>query len=468
MSRLLIYPPFADPTQPYLSLPTLKGHLRSKGLDARVLDLNIEAVHHLLGSEELEALARKIGRRFVELNRRKELSFDAEREYVALADARAGIGDLLAAEPPPIDVFRTREHFFDAPLYTQARRRMEAFFQALGAAHFPYRYGFNRAGHEVLPWSFDLLEEYCAEARSPLDRFYRKVLDPLPDWDPAEEGIGGIFLDDLEFAGISIVFPSQVPEALYLARFLRAHAPGAFIALGGPCLHQIAHGMDPGRLRRLLGFADGLCLFEGEETLVRLFPLLPAWRDASEPTARSAILSDVPNLLLADPASGETRLGPRSAVDLETAAPPDWSDLDLDRYLAPSRILLFAPTRGCYWNRCSFCRYGLSETATAAYREVPPERSAAQIAKLSKRHGVRNFYISCDVLSPSYALRFAQALIDRGLKIRWSSDLKPEKYFTPERCEVLQRSGLRSAAFGVESGSDRVLGLSPRATMWLL
>ena len=34
MERLLIHPPFADPTQPYLSLPALKGYLRSRQLDA--------------------------------------------------------------------------------------------------------------------------------------------------------------------------------------------------------------------------------------------------------------------------------------------------------------------------------------------------------------------------------------------------------------------------------------------------
>ena len=38
MEALLLHPPFADPTQPYLSLPTLKGALRSRGLDARVVD----------------------------------------------------------------------------------------------------------------------------------------------------------------------------------------------------------------------------------------------------------------------------------------------------------------------------------------------------------------------------------------------------------------------------------------------
>jgi hypothetical protein len=66
-------------------------------------------------------------------------------------------------------------------------------------------------------------------------------------------------------------------------------------------------------------------------------------------------------------------------------------------------------------------------------------------------------------------VRLAEALIEKGVKIRWSSDLKIEKHFTPERCELLHRSGMRSAAFGIESGSDRILLLMrkgvDRATM---
>src|SRR5688572_5858826 len=67
--HLLLYPPFADPTQPYLSLPSLKGYLRSRSLDARVLDLNVEAAHHLFERETLEDIARRIGLRFLKLNR---------------------------------------------------------------------------------------------------------------------------------------------------------------------------------------------------------------------------------------------------------------------------------------------------------------------------------------------------------------------------------------------------------------
>src|SRR6185436_15958712 len=89
MKHLLIHPPLADPTQPYLSLPTLKGHLRDRGLDARVLDLNVEAAHFLMEKESLQRFAVRIGQRFLDLNERHELVFEEQREYRAVVAARA-------------------------------------------------------------------------------------------------------------------------------------------------------------------------------------------------------------------------------------------------------------------------------------------------------------------------------------------------------------------------------------------
>jgi radical SAM superfamily enzyme YgiQ (UPF0313 family) len=503
MERLLIHPPFADPTQPYLSLPTLKGSLRARGLDARVLDLNVEAAHWLFSPETMTNVARRIGSRFIDLNREQELDFEEQREYRALVEARAKIERAIGADPSPIAVFRTRELFYDAAQYSIARRLVEGYFEALSAAHFPYRFSFNHAAHSVVPWSFDLLEEYAEESKSPLDEFYRSRFQPLDEWEWSEDEPAPIDLEAARFIGISIVFPSQIPEAFALCKLLRERAPQAFLALGGPGIHQVVVHMEPELQARVLEHVDGVVLFEGEESLAELFPKLAEWQrtpgfqarferserretesangSRGEPTRASGteaadgnrerfeLLREVPNLLLFDRIANAPVLGPRRTLDLREAASPDYSDLDLDRYLAPSRTLLYSPTRGCYWNQCSFCYYGLAETATASYREIPAERAAADLAQLARRHGVKNFYISCDVLAPKYAVALAQALIDRNLKIRWSSDLKIEKYFTPERCELLFRSGLRSAAFGIESGSDRILELMrkgcDRATM---
>jgi anaerobic magnesium-protoporphyrin IX monomethyl ester cyclase len=468
MRHILIHPPFADPTQPYVSLPTLKGHLRARDLEVQVVDLNVEAVHELAGADALREIAVRVGNRFLDLNERAALDFEEQREFRRLVLARPWLEDLLGAERSPLDELRDPEAFYDATRYERARTQLDALFTALSAAYFPYRFGFNRLDREVVPWSFDLLDEYAGGETSPCRRVYSRVFEAPEDWNALADMPLWIDASELEFAGISVVFPSQIPEALHLARYLRGVAPNAFLAFGGPAIHQIAVHMDADRRRRLLASVDGIGLFEGEPLLEALLPRLSTWRQARDAGCAAESLSDIPNLLSLD-ARGEPRVGVRRAVALDAAEPPDYSDLDLDRYLAPSRTLLYAPTRGCYWGKCSFCYYGLAETATAAYREIPPERVAADLIRLSKRHGVRNFYLSCDVLAPRYALRLAEALIARDAHVKWHCDLKIEPYFTPERVATLHRGGLRAAAFGIESGSDRILALmrkgSDRATM---
>ena len=50
-------------------------------------------------------------------------------------------------------------------------------------------------------------------------------------------------------------------------------------------------------------------------------------------------------------------------------------------------------------------------------------------------------------------MKLSQAIIDAGLEIRWATDLKPEKYLTQERADVLRKAGAVACALGVESGS---------------
>lgn len=430
---VLVHPPFADPTQPYVSLPTLKGWLGAKGIAVRVLDLNVRAAHHLFDEAALAGWVKRLGERLATLDRATSLSAEEAHELTVLAGARRAAELCLAMDPSPLEVLRS-ERFYDPQQYEWARQRSDAVFELLSAVAFPFRYGWNHVTHHTVPWSFELLASYCTEHRSPLAAFYRAAVRALPAHTP--------------FVGVSVAFPSQLPEALALVQVVREELPGAFTALGGPAIHQVVVHYDAQQRARILERVDAIGLYEGEALLERLLPMLVAGRRE---------LGTVPNLLAMGPAGPV--LGPRWTLLPKDSPAPDYDDLDLDSYLAPSRTLLYAPTRGCYWGRCSFCYYGLAETSTAAYREVPPDVAATQLRALTERHGARHVYLSCDVLSPSYAVRLATALVEQGVELTWSSDLKIERFFTDERCTLLYRSGLRAAAFGIESGSDRILTL---------
>jgi hypothetical protein len=142
--------------------------------------------------------------------------------------------------------------------------------------------------------------------------------------------------------------------------------------------------------------------------------------------------------------------------------------MPLDRYLSPHLLLPYDPTRGCYWGRCAFCHYGLTDAGAARYRERAVDTVVEHLALLSRRHRTRFFYLSQDSVAPKTLVRLAEALARADLDLRWGTDLRPEPYLTAERCRTLRRGGAVACSLGVESAHPRVLrlidkGITPQA-----
>ncbi len=431
---VLIFPPFADPTWAYVGLPALKGYLGKRGIKVSLQDYNIEGLHFLLASTTMEEWQQRLTQRLRALHRRKKLSLYEQMEYQRVAEALPLCRDYSDC----LTVMQDPEQFYDKKAYLRARDGFEDLFQVMEGVYFPFRFSFNRADHLVAPWDFKLLDYYIEKKRSPFDPFYRQQLADLTT--PG-------------FIGLSLTFVSQIPETFYLCSLIREYFPDCFLMLGGPCIDQIVRNSSPETVSRIFEYVDAVGLQEGEKTLEQLLPLL---QDGIQEPERFAA---IPNLLMKGSTPGSIMQGPAETLDLNDAATPDYSDLDPGRYLAPDRLLLYSPTRGCYWNKCSFCSYGFNQSGRHAYREIAVERAACDLQAMQQQYGVSNFYLSSDVLSPAYVAALAQRIIAKGLDIRWSTDLRIEPSYTPERCRLLYQAGLRAVAFGVESGSDRVLHL---------
>jgi hypothetical protein len=69
-----------------------------------------------------------------------------------------------------------------------------------------------------------------------------------------------------------------------------------------------------------------------------------------------------------------------------------------------------------------------------------------------------------DVLAPATILRFAERAVQERLEIRWGAEIRLEKYWSKERCELLRRSGCVAVSVGFESGNQRVLDLMAKGT----
>jgi radical SAM superfamily enzyme YgiQ (UPF0313 family) len=435
MRVALVYPPTCDPTAPYLAVPMLTGFLRAHGVEVLPIDANLEGWDDLLSAPRLKREKERLEARLGELDRKATLGHEAQLEYAALANAR---GDAHAV-PKGIErakkILRDEATFFDPDAYGSAVATIEAALRVVSATYHPLHLDFTAYR---TPFGLTTMEEIERASGPEADPFHAYVVEQLVPR-----------LRDVDVVGISVCFPGQLQPAYAFASALKKALPHVHLTCGGPGITQMLIRLSGQRLARALGPFDTACVYEGERTLLGLVRAL----DEKRP------LREVPNVVVRDRLMGARWMAGHGMEDLKTLPAPDFDGMPLDRYLAPRLVLPYDPTRGCYWGKCTFCHYGLAEVGTAAYREREVGAVVEHLRALSTKHGTKYFYLSQDSVAPKTIVKLSQAIVDAGLEIRWATDLKPEKYMTPERAEILRRAGAVACALGVESASPRVLKL---------
>lgn len=423
MKTALIYPPSADPTAPYLSVPMLTGFLRSKGLDVLPIDANIEAYDQLLRKSTLLAMTQKADSRLAKLEKKASLSHMDQLSYISLHRSRGLMCNLTESIDDAVAVMRGNgDRFYDPVEYETALMTIQDGLTLISSAFSPVTLDFC---YYNTPFSLLNIEEIQKDSqaqRSPFYEYYEKTLAPR------------LSREQVRIAGISIAFPSQIQPAYTLAFILRKLFPDMYLVAGGPALTQVFVKLNNQEASHARGPFDSVVLFEGEETLYSLIS------DVKKGIRSQGIISGT------------------MSEKLDHLPSPDFDGMPLDLYLSPEPVLPYDPARGCYWGKCAFCHYGLSKTGTARYRERPVDQVADHLNHLAAHHDCRIFYFSQDTLSPRTALKLATTFRDSGASFRFGSDIRPEPHLTEDWAKTMAEGGALSFALGIESGSKRILG----------
>ncbi|WP_432842740.1 B12-binding domain-containing radical SAM protein [Dactylosporangium sp. CA-092794] len=432
----LIYPPITDPTSGYHSLSYLDSYARQRGhAPAEIIDTNIEAFHHSYSAAGAAWLEGELARPRPDLD-------PATRAHL-----------LRVADPDPagvrraVDVLRDGTRFYDYGEYQHAVDAVMAWMNCLGATGYPgqFRDGFRlQAPPGVAAGSVAALTDEAVLSRlsRPFQRYYDEIL--LPRLRRSNPGV----------VGINITYQWQLPFALWLIRIIRRALPDAFLVAGGTEVSDVYKHTRPARLLfELFDDLDAVVVGEGETAYADLLDGLDA---GTLPVAH-------PNLRL-HPRYGAVRPLPMLHYERLAELPtPDFSGLPWDEYLSPERFVYYSPSRGCYWNKCTFCDYGLNtDGPTSPWRQDTVDLMIRDVTELSKF--AKFIYFSVDVLAPATILRFAEQVVERGLDLRWGAEIRLEKYWSDERCELLKRSGCTAISVGFESANQRILDLIDKGT----
>ncbi len=468
----LLAAPFGALAAPYISIPTLAAQLKAWGCRVAALDGNLALYRELLAPERLRA---------------------------GLARAQADVATLDAEPSLPFTAACRLAYALRA--VDGARRHGEALFTALetggelppGAAPT----ALHLASYPHFPEGLEILEpNRIVTHTTPFHKFSsRQVLEALDDLDTSDAPVepdtpgtqptpGGSLLAGFmarwlpralneafadarpDVLGVSIAFPDQLLAALSAARTARRMGLARVVVMGGSFVTCHMRSMENARL---LQEADVWVLDEGETPLRKILDRLSKLeaqdaQDGPAPCPDSISnrnpprdWDDVPGVLYAREGR-VVRTPPQSAPpSLSSLPPPDYDCFDLDAYPTPRRAMpiLLRLSRGCPWGRCAFCRTRLP--MIAHHEALDAETVWAHLTHVLKATGSRIVQFTDDAADPAVLESMARRILEAGLEVAWTANIRMDAAMTIERAMLLRKAGCLFLNAGLEAADDALL-----------
>ena len=149
---------------------------------------------------------------------------------------------------------------------------------------------------------------------------------------------------------------------------------------------------------------------------------------------------------------------------------PTWDGLALNQYLSTLDMLnpmhrmwsdgrwnKLTVAHGCYWKKCSFCDVSLDYISR--YDTAAAATLVDRIEAIVQETGQTGFHFVDEAAPPKGLKSLAEELLKRRVQISWWGNIRFEKSFTPELCQLLAESGCIAMSGGLEVASDRLLRL---------
>ena len=306
------------------------------------------------------------------------------------------------------------------------------------------RYGESLAASQA---SFEPLAQALAAPRNLIDdTLVQLTLDALRKHQPT------VVL-------ISVPFPGSVYAAFRIAQSVKAYNPKIITLLGGGFVNtELRELTEP----RVFDYFDYVTLDSGERPLLSLLAYLQGQRSRQRLVrtfVRNTESQQVQYINLVEP-----------DVPFEEVGTPTWDGLPLDRYLSLLDMLnpmhrLWSDGRwnkltvahGCYWKKCSFCDVSLDYIGR--YESASATVLVDRIETIIQETRQTGFHFVDEAAPPKSLKALATELLKRDTGISWWGNIRFEKTFTPDLCDLLAQSGCIAVSGGLEVASDRLLNL---------
>jgi radical SAM superfamily enzyme YgiQ (UPF0313 family) len=469
---LSIIPPMTQLNTPYPSTAYLTGFLRSRGFAAAQVDLSIGLALQLLspqGLHDIQQQARALPAR----RRAPAVRFFLEHFEIYRTTIAPVIRFLQGRDPSLAHRIGSRHYLPEGPRFLSldhyvgsesAGDALDWAFGALGlqdrAKHIATLYLNDLADviRDAIDPRFEFVRyaESLAASQPRFDQLHQALNAPpsLVDSSLHELTLRAVSQHQPTLVLITAPFPGNVYGAFRTAQSIKRTHPAIVTVLGGGyCNTELRQLNEP----RVFDYFDFATLDAGErpllaliehlqnkrplEHLVRTFTRQLHYVDHREPDLAFAETGTptYDGLPLADYLSLLDLLNPMHRL---------WSD---------GRWNKLTIAHGCYWKKCTFCDVNLDYISRydLATTEVLVERIEAVI----RETGQTGFHFVDEAAPPKALKSLAQALLRRKLDISWWGNIRFEKSFNTDLCQLLADSGCIAITGGLEVASDRLLKL---------
>ena len=432
MLTKLLFPPQWIPTQPYLSLPSLTSFLKANNCNVSQMDVNASFYDHLLSKKGLQIYYDKAQIKIRELDSLKELSPMLQKQYAALSSSILFGDYIINGVDDAKKITKGKKDFYDIEKLFNAFKILELGLKLASAAYYPSSLTFHsydmrhscRSSKEVLEAINDRKEnlfiEYFEKYTLP------EVLEGKPD-----------------LIGISIINTSQLIPGLTLANIIKKADPDIHINIGGSVFTRLVNEIS--RNKELFSVFDSVIVHEGETALLNLARYLNNQFE----------IKDISNLIYREGTEIVVNRLNSAGENIDSLPTPCFDGLPLDKYLSPELVLPVLSSRGCYWNRCTFCDHGFGYAGRYRPRDV--DLLFKDIKTLQEKHKTNFFTFQDEGLSTKTIGALSDRIIEKKMNISWLADSRFEPSFSPELGSRLSLAGCKMLYFGLESASERVL-----------
>jgi radical SAM superfamily enzyme YgiQ (UPF0313 family) len=469
---LSIIPPMTQLNTPYPSTAYLTGFLRSRDFHAEQMDLSIGLALQLLSIQGL----RDIHQQIKSISRKQHTAatrFFAKHFELYQTTISSAIRFLQGRDPSLAHRIASRRYLPEGPRFAALNRYVDSeqsadaldwAFGALGlqdrAKHIATLY-LNDLGDVIRDavdprFEFVRYAESLAASQPTFDHLHDALNTPhsLVDATLHQLTLKALSQHQPTLVLITAPFPGNVYGALRIAQTIKRTQPSIVTVLGGGyCNTELRAMNEP----RVFDYFDYVTLDAGESPLLALIEHLQNRRpldhlvrtytrelhyvDYKEP--------DIPFSATGTPTYAGLPLNDYlSLLDMLNPMHRLWSD---------GRWNKLTVAHGCYWKKCSFCDVNLDYISR--YDLATTDVSVDRVAGLIRETGQTGFHFVDEAAPPKALKSLANALLERKLDISWWGNIRFEKSFDANLCQLLADSGCIAVTGGLEVASDRLLKL---------